>query len=172
MKRLILVSILALAGCAGFDGRNLVAGQSTEQDAVKEMGRPALELKLPNGDKALYFSRLPEGRAIFKATFSPDGVLRGIQPTLTRENVAKIQIDKTTKEEARELLGPPYRVTREPQKPWDTWEYPWRNVEDRRILWISFSDDGVARDKIERHHFESDPPSGPSMGGGAGLGGR
>ncbi|HEX7249446.1 MAG TPA: hypothetical protein VF262_03555, partial [Burkholderiales bacterium] len=87
MKRLILVSILALAGCAGFDGRNLVAGQSTEQDAVKEMGRPALELKLPNGDKALYFSRLPEGRAIFKATFSPDGVLRGIQPTLTRENV-------------------------------------------------------------------------------------
>lgn len=170
MKRVIVALALAVAGCASFDGRNLVAGRSTEREAIEEMGKPALELALPNGDKALYFSRLPEGRAIFKATFSPDGVLRGIQQTLTFADIAKIEIGKTTKEQARELLGPPYRVTREPLKPMDTWEYPWRNVEDRRILWISFSDDGVARDKIERHHFESDPPSGPSMGGGASLG--
>jgi hypothetical protein len=166
MRALLLALSLLLAGCASFDGHDLVAGRATEQDAIAEMGRPALELPQPGGGKALYFSRLPVGRAIFKASFGPDGRLRAIEPTLTRSNIDRIQVGKTTKDEARRLLGPPYRVTREPLKPMDTWEYPWREAEDRRILWISFSDDGVAGDKIERHDYESDPPSGPSMGHG------
>jgi hypothetical protein len=166
MRGPIFAALLGLAGCASFDGRDLVPGTSTEAQAVAEMGKPALDLVRPDGGKTLYFSRLPVGRAIYKASFGPDGVLRGIEPTLTRANIDRIQVDKTTKDEARVLLGPPYRVTREPLKPMDTWEYPWRNVEDRRILWISFSDDGVARDEIERHDYESDPPSGPSMGSG------
>lgn len=162
----VLLLLLALCGCASFDGHSLVPGKATEQDTVALMGRPALELAQPGGGKALYFSRLPFGRAIFKASFGPDGVLRGIEPTLTLKNIERIQVGATTKEQARELLGPPYRVTREPLKPMDTWEYPWLNVEDRRILWISFSDDGVARDKIERHDYESDPPSGADSGNG------
>jgi hypothetical protein len=165
MKALLLAFSLLLAGCASFDGHNLVPGRSTEQDAIETMGKPALELPQPGG-KALYFSRLPFGRAIFKASFGADGVLRGVEPTLVPANIARIQVGKTTKEEARAILGPPYRVTREPLKPMDTWEYPWLNADDRRILWISFSDDGVARNKFEGHDFESDPPSGPDMGSG------
>lgn len=166
MRASLLALSLLLAACASFDGHNLVPGRATESEVVAEMGKPALELAQPGGGKALYFSRLPVGRAIYKASFGPDDVLRSIEPTLTLATVARIQVDKTTKDEARALLGPPYRVTREPLKPMDTWEYPWRNAEDRRILWISFSDDGVARDKIERHDYESDSPSGPSMGSG------
>jgi hypothetical protein len=166
MKLLFAAFALLLGGCASFDGHNLVPGRATERDTVAEMGKPALELPQAGGGKALYFSRLPFGRAIFKARFGADGVLRGIEPTLTLKNIERIQVGATTKEQARELLGPPYRVTREPLKPMDTWEYPWLNVEDRRILWISFSDDGVARNKFEGHDFESDPPSGPDMGSG------
>jgi hypothetical protein len=44
----------------------------------------------------------------------------------------------------------------------DVWEYPWRNVEEKRILWLQLSYDGVVREVTEMHDFESDPPSGRS----------
>jgi hypothetical protein len=33
-------------------------------------------------------------------------------------------------------------------------------VDEKRILWPSLSDDGVVREVIEMHDFESDPVSG------------
>jgi outer membrane protein assembly factor BamE (lipoprotein component of BamABCDE complex) len=152
---------LLLAGCASFDGRGLVPGKSTEAEVVATMGQPAQTLQRPGG-KLLYFSRQPFGRQIYKATIGPDGVLRSLEPTLTPDNIRRIQADKTTKDEARELLGPPYRVTRAPFKPYDVWDYWWQNVEDLRRLWVSFSDDGVAREVVDTHDFEADPPSGMS----------
>ena len=162
---LFIVLSLFIAGCASFDGRGLVPGQSTEADVIATMGQPAQVLQRPGGGKLLYFSRQPFGRQIYKAAIGPDGVLRSLEQTLTPDNIRRIQADKTTKDEARELLGPPYRVTRAPFKPYDVWEYWWRNVEDRRILWISFSDDGVAREVIEMHDFQADPPSGSGRKG-------
>jgi hypothetical protein len=158
------VALLFLAACASFDGRGLVPGQSTEAEVVALMGQPAQVLPGPGGGKLLYFSRQPFGRQIYKASIGPDGLLRSLEPTLTPDNIRRIQVDKTTRDEARELLGPPYRITRAPFKPYNVWEYWWRNVEDRRILWISFADDGVAREVIEMHDYQSDPPSGRSRG--------
>ena len=62
------------------------------------MGKPALELARPGGGKALYFSRLPFGRAIYKASFGPEGLLRSVGPTLTRANIDRIQVGATTRE--------------------------------------------------------------------------
>jgi hypothetical protein len=157
-----LASALLLAACASYDGRGLVPGKSSEAEVVALMGKPAQTLQRPGGGKLLYFSRLPFGRDIYKATIGPDGLLRSLEQTLTPANIGRLQTDKTTKDEVRELLGPPYRITREPLKPYDVWEYPWRNVSERRILWVSFSDDGIARDVIEMHDFEAEPPSGPA----------
>lgn len=154
------IALFFLAGCASFDGHDLAPGQATEQQVVAEMGEPSLVLEQPGGARALYFSRLPYGRAIYKATIDGQGVLRGVEQTLVPEKIRSIQVDATTKEQVRELLGPPYRVTRGPIKPLEVWEYWWRNAEDRRILWISFSDDGVAREVVEMHDYQSDPPSG------------
>ena len=160
MKVAVCAALLVLAGCASFEGRDLVPGQSTEVQVVTGMGRPSQEIDLPGGGKALYFSRLPYGRAIYKATLDGEGVLRGIEQTLVPEKIRSIEADKTTKEQVRELLGPPYRMSRGPIKPLDVWEYWWRNAEDRRILWVSFSDDGVAREVLDMHDYQSDPPSG------------
>jgi outer membrane protein assembly factor BamE (lipoprotein component of BamABCDE complex) len=152
---------LVLAACASYDGRGLAPGKSTEAEVVATMGEPAQVLRRPDGAKLLYFSRQPLGRAIYKATIGPDGVLRSLEQTLTPENIRRIQAGKGTKDEVRELLGPPYRVTRTPFKPYDVWDYWWQNVEDLRRLWLSFSDDGVAREVMDTHDFESDPASGP-----------
>ena len=80
MKRIIATLLMAvLAGCASFNGGSLVPGQSTGADAEKLMGAPAQTLKLVNGDTALYFSRLPLGRAMYVVTVGPDGVMKSIE---------------------------------------------------------------------------------------------
>jgi outer membrane protein assembly factor BamE (lipoprotein component of BamABCDE complex) len=151
---------LLLAGCASYDGRGLVPGKSTEAEVVALMGKPAQTLQAPGGGKLLYFSRLPFGRVIYKASIGADGTLRSLEQTLTPANISRIAVNSTSKDQLRELLGPPYRITRAPFKPYDVWDYWWRNVEDLRRLWVSFSDDGVAREVEDTHDFEADPPSG------------
>ena len=103
---------------------------------------------------------LPFGREIYVATIGGDGVLRGIEPTLTRKNIAGIK-EGMRAVEVRDRLGPPYRSVYMKLIDRDVWEYPWRIVEDKRILWVQFSRDGVVQEVIEMHDFEADPPSGP-----------
>jgi outer membrane protein assembly factor BamE (lipoprotein component of BamABCDE complex) len=155
-----LAATALLAGCASFDGRGLEPGKATRADVEATMGRPAQVLTRPNGDTRLYFSRLPEGREIYLATIGSDGVLRGIERTLTRKNIAKLK-EGLIAAEVRELLGPPYRSVYMKLSDRDVWEYPWRIVEDRRILWVQFSRDGIVQEIIEMHDYDSDPPSGP-----------
>lgn len=155
-----LAALGLLAGCASFDGRTLTPGKSTRADVEATMGRPAEVLTRPNGDTRLYFSRLPFGREIYVATVGSDGVLRAIDRTLTRKNISGLKEGMTTAQ-VKELLGPPYRVVYMKLIDRDVWEYPWRIVEDQRILWAQFSRDGLLQEVIEMHDFESDPPSGP-----------
>ena len=157
---ILLAALGLLAGCASFDGRSLTPGKSTRAEVEATMGRPAEVLAKANGDTRLYFSRLPFGREIYVATVGSDGVLRGIEPTLTRKNIAGLK-EGMTAAQVRERLGPPFRSVYMKLIDRDVWEYPWRIVEDKRILWVQFSRDGVVQEVIEMHDFEADPPSGP-----------
>jgi outer membrane protein assembly factor BamE (lipoprotein component of BamABCDE complex) len=155
----VLAAVLLAAGCVSFSGSGLTPGKSTRADVESEMGKPAAADSKPNGETYLYFSRLPLGRKMYLAKVGPDGVLRGIEQTLTKENIAKLKADMT-QAEVRELLGPTWRSVYLPRIDRDVWEYPWQLVEDRRILWVQFSRDGRVREVVEMHDFESDPPSG------------
>lgn len=152
------VAVLA-AGCASFSGSGLTPGKSTRAEVEAAMGKPAAADAKPNGETYLYFSRLPLGRKMFLAKIGPDGVLRGIEQTLTKENIARVKADMT-QAQVRELLGPTWRSVDMKRMEREIWEYPWLLVEDRRILWVQFGRDGKVRETIEMHDFESDPPSG------------
>lgn len=155
----LLAAALLAAGCASFGGSGLTPGKSTRAEVEAAMGRPAAADSKPNGETYLYFSRLPFGRKMFRAGIGPDGVLRGIEQTLTGENIARVKQDMTPAQ-VRELLGPTWRSVYLPQIDRDVWEYPWQDVEERRILWVQFSRGGSVREVLEMHDFESDPPSG------------
>lgn len=127
------------------------------------MGAPTERVAQSNGDTLLFYSRLPFGRSTHVATIAPDGRLRSVEQRLTKQNIVKVVAGMTAKE-VRELFGPPYRVVRMPLQQRDVWDYPWQYYEDRRVLWVQFSYDGVVREVIELHDLESDPPSGPSNG--------
>jgi hypothetical protein len=155
-----LATLALIAGCASFDGHNLVPGKSTRTEVEATMGRPAEVLARPNGDTRLYFSRLPVGCEIYVATVGSDGVLRSLDRTLTRKNIASLK-EGMQAQQVRELLGPPYRIVYMKLIDRDVWEYPWQLIGDKRILWVQFSRDGIVQEIIEMHDFESDPPSGP-----------
>ena len=158
MKPLLSVVLaLLIAGCAAFDGNSLVPGKANVKEVTALMGEPALELKRPNGDTWLYFTRYPFGRATFVATVGPDNMLHGIEQRLNYRDIHKVR-EGMRAQEVRELLGPPRNVSRLPRQQRDVWEYPWRHAaRELRILWVQFSDDGVAREVIEMHDYEAEP---------------
>lgn len=102
-----LTVALVLAGCASFDGRDLVAEKSTGTEAAALMGEPAQRLALPDGGSALYFSRLPAGRAMYVVTVGSDGVMKSIEQRMELEVFAKVVANVWTRKEVSELLGPP-----------------------------------------------------------------
>jgi outer membrane protein assembly factor BamE (lipoprotein component of BamABCDE complex) len=168
VSRLLRVAALALAAllsaCAGYSGRDLIAGKSSAAEVQASMGAPAEKLALPSGDSVWYYARGPQGRHTFAVTLRPDGVLRGIDQRLTMENVAKLVQGRSTAKEVRELLGPPPTVRQFPRLQRYVWIYPMQLVAEPRILWVQFSSDDIAREIIETHDYDADPPSGPADG--------
>jgi len=166
IRRIILaVSALAalVAGCASFDGRGLVPGRSTQAEVESLMGAPVQRLALPDGETSLYFSRLPEGRAVFVVTVRPDGVMKSIEQRLLRKNLAKIITGTSTREDVRGLFGPPGLTGRLPLQERDWWEYKYFDYEERRVIWVQFSRDGVARevlDMLDWNYVRQGPPNG------------
>jgi len=156
----VVLTIALLAGCAS-SGSKLAPG-ATRAEVEKEMGKPTETLQRANGDTLVFFSRQPDGRAIFVATIGPDGKLRSeVQQTLTRRSIAPIKAGMQAKE-VRELLGPPGKSGRksvsigfEPAER-DVWEYLWTDVSEMRKLFLQFSTDGILREKNDSLDFDND----------------
>ena len=53
---------ILLAGCASFDGRGLMPGQSTAADVESVMGAPAEKRQVANGETWYFYPRQPYGR--------------------------------------------------------------------------------------------------------------
>ena len=158
-KLLIALAWPALAaGCASFDGRGLVPGSSTRAQVEALMGEPAQQLALPDGGAALYFSRLPEGRAIFVVTLDAHGVMTSIEQRLVRANLAKLVAGASTRDDVLRLFGPPGRTGQLPLQEREWWEYKYFDYEQRRIAWTQFSGDGVLREVIDSLDWEYDKP--------------
>jgi len=151
-----------LAGCASYDGRTLVAGQSTTADVEALMGPPAEKVARTDGGNALYYPRGPSGRHTYVVTVDAKGTVLGVDQRLTAANAMKLMTGTTTAREVRELFGPPGTVSHYARQDREVWEYKWKDVEDKRVFWMQFSSDGILREAINSHDFDSDPPGGPA----------
>lgn len=162
---LMAVCVALVAGCASYDGRGLLPGGSTGAQVEALMGTPSAKVSRPDGSTVLYFSRNPVGRHAYAVTLGPDGVMRSIDQRLTLANINKLVAGKTTSAEARDLFGPPNpsSVGYLPLMQRDVWEYKWLDYDDRRVIWLHFSRDGVLREVINSHDFGADEPSGAGL---------
>jgi hypothetical protein len=150
--------VLLAQGCASFDGRGLVPGQSTMKDVEALMGVPTERLKLPDGDSTWYYARQPDGRKMFAVRFSPDGVMRSNEQLLTEQNIARLYRDTTTREQARQIVGPPWVVARFERQERDVWEYYMFNADlYEYFLYLQFSYDGILREVIMLKDYAKEP---------------
>ena len=146
---LFLATLAVLASCSSFNGSGLVPGQSRSADVEALMGPPAEKLPLAGGEAVWFYPRQPFGRQSFAVRLGADGVVRGVEQRLTVENVYKIIPGTTQASAVRELIGPPWRVSRLARQQRDVWEY---TIYDARqfefILYVQFSGDGVVREVL------------------------
>ena len=154
----IALVLLALVGCAGTPRKpELVPGKSTEKDVATQMGKPALELKAPDGGKVEYFTTFPFGRVTYAVTLGADGVVRGVDQRLTQDNVQRVS-KGMTRQQVLELLGPPRQETPDARTQETILEYPWMTGNGRkRITWVHVSANGAVTEVVEREDFEAEP---------------
>ena len=143
---LVVLALLAQAGCASYDGRGLIPGKSTESEVEALMGPSTQTRTAPDGEKVRYYSRLPYGRAIYAARFGSDGKLKTLEQRLSIEHLRRLKAGASRREEVREVLGPPYRIESLPRQDREVWTYPWQGLTNEEVLFVQFSPDGVARE--------------------------
>lgn len=154
MRHILSLALILLAGCAAYTGRGLVAGQSTEADVLAVMGKPTERGSGSKpGETVLWYSRLPYGRENWAAVIGSDGRLISLEQRLTEENLDKLQRNRTTEEQVRELLGPPNKVTQFPRMNREVWTYQMPAKEEWKVLFAQFSPDHVLRE----YYYMDDP---------------
>ena len=141
--------LLLAAGCASYDGRGLVPGQSTVADVEALMGRADDKRPAAGGETVYYYSRLPYGNATYAARIAPDGKLIALEQRLTLENMDKLKPDVTRAEDVLDLLGPPYRPMKQASTGVEIWTYPFLVPGFRLPRWFlaHISPDGILREK-------------------------
>lgn len=150
LARCIALAVaLAAAGCASYDGRTLVPGQSTARDVEALMGAPAERLTLAGGDSVWFYPRQPFGLQVYAVRLSPEGLVRGVEPRLTEENIARLVPGTSTKQDVRERLGPPWQTAFLPRQQREVWGYKMENgARTQHDLYVQFSTDGIVREVI------------------------
>jgi hypothetical protein len=145
---LLLALAILLDGCASFDGRGLVVGQSTVADVEAVMGPAADKRSAAGGETVYYFPRLPWGYATYAARIAPDGKLVALEQRLTRENVEKLKVGVTRGDEVLEILGPPYEPMKQARTGSVIWTYPMRVQDSPTPKWFlaTIGPDGVLRE--------------------------
>lgn len=136
-------------------------GRATQAEVEALMGQPALRVER-GGEVLLYYPRGPSGWHSYVARIGADGRLVALEQRLTEENVARVKAGVWTREEVRELLGPPFAVSVQPRLGREVWEYQFLDVAFKWSLWVQFSADGVVREVLQMRHQEMDHPSGDS----------
>ena len=149
MRWVSIAAALLLAGCASFDGRGLVPGQSTAKDVEALMGTPAERITVSGGDTIWYFPRQPTGRETWAVRLTPAGVMRSKEQLLTEENLKNITAGATTAKQAREILGPPWRISHNGRTQREIWEYNMFNATLwDYFLYVQLSGDGIVREVL------------------------
>ena len=141
MKKYLVLAFL-LCSCAG---QQLVPGRSTAADV--EARHPA-DKRIVGGETVYYFPELPWGYRSYAARVGGDGRLIAVEQRLTEENLKKVVRDRTTGEEVRDLLGPPWEPTHYARMDRDVWTYPMRLGSDPTPKWfvVHISSDGIVRE--------------------------
>jgi SmpA/OmlA family protein len=143
---LIALLLAALvAGCGG--ARSLVPGQSTEADVRASMGAPKETRADANGDLIWEYPTGPEGFYNYAVRMGPDRRVKEVTQLVSEDQLEKIVVGKSTRDDVRRILGRPALETVYHVGP--TWY--WRHLKGGTqpgYLVVTFNPDGTVGSKI------------------------
>lgn len=124
MQRAFFLLLLLLASaCAS---QQLRPGMS-EAEVVQALGRPALELREPDGSRHLAYPSGPFGLHTYMARIAPDGRLRTVEQVLDDSRFDAIRPGMTSDELLRHI-GPPAERMRFDNLRQTSWDYRFRDT--------------------------------------------
>lgn len=143
-RSLVVIAVVALAGCAG--PRGLAPGQSTLAEVEAAMGAPA-ERRQVGGETWLYYPVQPFGRKVFVARLSPGGRLLAVEQRLTEQYIAKLVPNHSRREDVLALFGQPYEQLDFPRMQRESWSWHIRHFANQPAgLHVQMSRDGTVRE--------------------------
>jgi hypothetical protein len=149
----------ALAGCAA-SGGNLRPGISDAAAVRADMGAPAETVALANGGQAWFYPR-GLGRVTYRVELGPDDKVRAVEQVLDERHFDRIVKGKTTRDDVRAMLGPPFYVWRLASGEL-LWEYRYLWASDEPwTLYVGIGPDGMVTGQAR--HQERDGPPGSRM---------
>ena len=141
--------LLAVAGCASYDGRTLPSG-APESEVKGLMGAPAMEVPVSDGVTRLVYPKGPLGTQTFMADLGPDHRLIAVRNVLTDDVFDGIRAGMTEKD-VLAAIGPPNRTMAFSLSNTHAWEY--RYLDSWGYLAefsVTFDANGVMVSKLKR----------------------
>ena len=141
----LLLSIAALAGCAG--PRAMVPGQSTIVEMRARVGTPTDIRFDRNGDELWEYATGPMGYETYLVRIGTDGKVKEVTQILTEDQMLKLVPGTMTKADARNLLGRPSDQTFTASGTVWSWRFLKFGVQPG-YLTVRFNPDNTVMDRI------------------------
>ena len=141
----LLLSIAALAGCAG--PRAMVPGQSTIVEMRARVGTPTDIRFDRNGDELWEYATGPMGYETYLVRIGTDGKVKEVTQILTEDQMMKLVPGTMTKADARNLLGRPSDQTFTASGTVWSWRFMKFGVQPG-YLTVRFNPDNTVMDRI------------------------
>ena len=145
--RLLTILALSLTGlltACGTPG-SLVPGQSSQADVRASLGTPTETRKDRNGDELWAYAGGAEGSQSYLVRIGTDGKVKEVTQLVTEERLMSVVPGQATRQEVRELLGPPAEQLMTGVGETWSWRYVLNNL--RGHLVVSFNRDGIVRER-------------------------
>lgn len=150
---LLLVALLG-TGCASYSGSGLRLGESSLDDVLRVMGKPAMLWAEPNGRKQLSYPRGPYGVHSYMVHMDTDGHLLSVENVMHAGAFSRI-VPGMSQADVLRVLGPSepgwsaYYKARD-ELVWE-WRYcdVWSKGARFNVLFDSTS--GLVRSSMSRH---------------------
>jgi hypothetical protein len=121
---LTLLTMFALAGCAGIPGPASVQTGEAQNAVRAQLGAPATERKLVSGESAWYYVTGPSGYFTWRVVFGRDGRVTEYAQVLNMKNFLALQ-EGATRDAVLDLLGPPMQRMTFAGTGTEVWTYRW-----------------------------------------------
>ena len=154
IKGVLVAAVVVLAGCAAAPYR--LAPGTTAEEVRTRLGEPRESWKEANGGTTWVYPTGPAGYYTYMVRLDPSGRVSAVDQVLDDRTFARIELYKTTEDDVRHLIGPPWRTDHFPRQNQTVWDYYVRDDWSYQYpvhFYVTFNDQGVVTQTMKLREF-------------------